>query len=184
MIELIIVLLVIAIACVLALPQIMSSRRLFRFSSVQKDVVSVLRESRQEAMTQRTPITFRYDDSDKTLSIYGGTLGPTGDSRNRVYFLTGNGLVFDDVVFGRPAGVSIAALGDGTNLSALSSNVLDIAFQADGSVIDGSNIPQNKAIFFYNVQMPDETAFAVSVLGAGGRAKVWRYSRGINAYVE
>lgn len=182
--ELLIVIFIIAIMLVLALPQVISSRRLFRFSSVQKQFVSVLRETRQEALSQRTAITFRYDDTNKRIIISGGSLGNVGDSRNRVFELTGNGLTIDEVIYGRPPESSITALGDGTNLANLTNNTVDITFESDGSVIDTNNNPQNKAFFFYSSQTPVETAFAVSVLGAGGRIKVWRYSQGANVYVE
>ena len=182
--ELLIVFFIIAIIVVLALPQIMSSRRLFRYGGVQIQVVSALREARQEAMSQRTPITLRYSNVSKTMTLSGGSLGSVGDSKNRIFQLAGEGLTVDEVVYGRPSGASVAALGDGTNLTSLSANLLDITFQPDGSVIDASNNPQNKALFFYSSETPDETAFAVSILGAGGRAKVWRYSSNVNTYVE
>jgi hypothetical protein len=88
------------------------------------------------------------------------------------------------VIYGRPSGVSTAALGDGTNITNPTSNAVEITFQADGSVINASNTPQNYAMFFYHSKHAAETAFAVSVLGAGGRAKVWRYNKQTNSYVE
>jgi prepilin-type N-terminal cleavage/methylation domain-containing protein len=182
--ELLIVLFVIAIIVVLALPQIMSSRRMFRFAGVQRQVVTVLREARQEAIAQRAAVTFRYDDTGKKLIIFGGKFGAAGTVQNQIHELYGNGLPQDDIIYGRPAGASTAALGDTTNLASLSAGKVDITFQTDGSVVDASNNPQNKAIFFYDNQSPAESAFAVSVLGAGGRAKLWRYSSGVNMYVE
>lgn len=182
--ELLIVFFIIGIIAVLALPQIMSSRRLFRFAGIQRMVVTALREARQEALSQRTPITLRYNNLNKTISIYGGRMGSIGDSKNRIFQFAGEGLPADEIVYGRPSGASVSALGDGTNLTNLSANVFDITFQTDGSVIDASNNPDNKAFFFYSLQTPAESAFAVSVLGAGGRAKLWRYSPSINAYVE
>lgn len=182
--ELLIVLFVIAIIVVLALPQIMSSRRLFRFAGVQRQVVSALREARQQALGQRTAITFKFDNANKRILLSGGTFGSVGDAKNQVFELAGDGVSKDEVVYGRPTGATTAALGDGTNLTALSSDVVDITFQTDGSVVDASNNPQNKAMFFYDTKTPGDTAFAVSVLGAGGRAKIWRYSSSVNMYVE
>lgn len=182
--ELLIVLFVIAIIVVLALPQIISSRRLFRFSGFQRQVVGSLREARQEAMSQRTAITFRYDDANKKIVVYGGTFGPLGNAKNRTVTVAGEGLQPSELVYGRPSGAPTSALADMATMTTLSSNAVEIVFQADGSVVDGSDIPINKALFFYNSKNPSDTAFAVSVLGAGGRAKVWRYSRGVNAYVE
>ena len=182
--ELVIVLLVAAIILVLALPQIISSRRLFRFSGLQRQVAASLRDARQEAMSQRKPVTFRYQHNKKQIIIYGGSFGAYGDQKNIVHEMTDSGLDKNDVKYGRPGGVSSAALGDGTNLTAVSNNMVEITFQPDGSVVDVSNNPQNKALFFYHDKHRKETAFAISVLGAGGRAKHWRYSKGVNKYVE
>lgn len=182
--ELIIVLLVAAIILVLALPQIISSRRLFRFAGLQRQVAASLRDARQEAMSQRVPVTFRYQNNTRQIIIYGGSFGAFSDAKNIVHEMTDSGLAKNDVRYGRPAGVSLSALSDGTNLTALSNNAVEITFQPDGSVVDASNNPQNKALFFYHNQHRKETAFAVSVLGAGGRVKVWRYSQGVNTYVE
>lgn len=182
--ELLIVFFVIAILVVLALPQLISSRRAFRFSGMQRQLVSSLREARQEAMSQRGAITFRYDDTDKKIVVYGGSFGTLGNTKNRVITVAGEGLQPGEVIYGRPAGAPVSALADSATLTSLSAGAVEIKFQADGSVVDASDIPINKALFFYNNKNPAETAFAVSVLGAGGRAKVWRYSQGVNAYVE
>lgn len=182
--ELAIVLLIVAIITVLVLPQLITSRRLFHFSGVQRQIVSALREARQEALSQRTPITFRFNNTNKIISLCGGNFGNIGDTRNRVFELAGNDIALDDINYGRPAEVSVTALGDGTNLTTPTNNFVDITFQSNGMVIDKSGNPQNKALFFYNSQVPLETAFAVSVLGAGGRVKIWRYNQGANLYVE
>jgi len=135
-------------------------------------------------MSQRRPITFRYDNTNKKVVTYGGNLGALGDPKNLVAELSGSGVDYDDVKYGRPSGVPTSALNDTSNLTNLTSNAVEITFQVDGSVIDGSNNPQNQALFFYHDKYRLDTAFAVSVLGAGGRVKVWRYSRGVNSYVE
>ena len=82
--ELVIVLLVLAILVTLALPQIISSRRLFRFSAMQRQIASTLTDVRQEAMGQRTPVTFRFDNNTKEIKLYGGKYGASGDSKNLV----------------------------------------------------------------------------------------------------
>jgi len=182
--ELMIVLLIISILVVLALPQIISSRRLFRFSGLQRQVATSLTEARQEAMSQKTPITFRYDDAAKKIMIHGGKFGASGDARNRTVELTGTGLEFDEIAYGRPSGALTSALSDTSNITPLVSGAVAITFQSDGSVIDAANNPQNNAVFFYNVNYPSDMAFAISVLGAGGRVKIWRYNKNIQLYVE
>ncbi len=182
--ELIIVLLILSILVVLALPQVISSRRLFRFTALQRQVASTLVDARQEAMTQRTPITFRYDNQNKNIIIYGGSFGAIGDSKNRKVELTDSGLEQNDVVYNRPGGAPTSALSDTSKMTSLSGGIVDITFQSDGSVIDAVNNPVNNALFFYHRKYSNDTAFAISILGAGGRVKTWRYSKGIKAYAD
>ncbi len=182
--ELMIVLIIVAIVVVLALPQVISSRRLFMFSAVQREMTSYLTEARQLAMSERKPITFQYNNTNKRIVIFGGSLGAAGNTKNRVLELSGMGLSPDSIVYGRPSGASPAALGDGSNLTSLTSGVVEIKFESDGSVLDPSDNPENNALFFYHSLYPADTAFALSVLGSGGRVKVWDYSAGVNAYVE
>lgn len=182
--ELIVVLLIIAILVVLALPQLASSRRALRFTGLQRLTATTLTEARQEAMSQRTPIKVRYDDAAKTLTTYGGSFGAAGNERNRSVELFGSGLTREEMAYGRPGGAPVSALADTANLTNLTSGEVVITFQADGSVIDAANNPQNNALFFYNVNYPNDMAFAVSILGAGGRVKVWRYNKDSNSYVE
>jgi prepilin-type N-terminal cleavage/methylation domain-containing protein len=182
--ELLVVVIIIAIIGVIAIPQIIASRRAFRFSGMQRQVAATLTEARQQAMSQRKPITFRYKNTEKEAVIYGGSFGALNDSKNKVEYLYGSGVLQNEIIYGRPAGVSTAALGDGTNMTALSGGVVEVTFQPDGSVLDAANNPVNKTLFFYHNKNTKGTAFAVSVLGAGGRVKVWRYSAGVNKYVE
>ncbi|MCM3871901.1 MAG: prepilin-type N-terminal cleavage/methylation domain-containing protein [Pyrinomonadaceae bacterium] len=61
---------------------------------------------------------------------------------------------------------------------------LFITFQNDGSVINNAGLPQNTALFFFNNKAAQGTASAISVVGASGRVKVWRYQVYGNSYVE
>lgn len=184
LLELLIVLLIVAIIVVLALPQVITSRRLFRFSGMQRQMTTTLREARQEAMSQRKPITFRYDNAAKKIIIWGGSFGAAGAAENRITPIAGDGLAPEDLIYGRPTGAPVSALGDGSNITPLTDNKLEIVFQSDGSVVDANDNPQNKALFFYSPKAPDDAAFAVSVLGAGGRVKIWQFNKGVNSYVE
>jgi type II secretory pathway pseudopilin PulG len=182
--ELVIVLLVIAIISVLALPQILSSRRLFRFAGMQQEIVTYLREAREQAMAQRSSITFRYDHARRTVILYGGRFGSLGDSANRTAAFDTFGVSTDEIIYGRPPGAALTPLGDGTNMTPLTDDEIEITFRSDGSVLDASNNPVDSAIFFYHNQHRRQTAFAVSILGSGGRIKLWRYSERDDAYVE
>lgn len=182
--ELLVVVLILAILAVLALPQINASRRVFRFSGMQRQLVSTLVEARQEAMSQRTPITFQYNNKTKQTIIYGGSFGAEGDTKNKKAELTGSGLESDDLKYNRLSASGNSALADGTNMTALTNGEVEITFQPDGSVINASNNPENNALFFLHKDYRKETAFAVSILGAGGRVKIWKYNDGVKGYVE
>ena len=182
--ELIIVLLILAILCVLALPQVISARRAFRFSAIQRQVASSLKEARHEAMAQRTPVTFLYDDVNKRIVLHGGKFGTFGDAKNQSSELSGSGLDASSIIYGRPSGATTAPLADTATLTPIVSGTASITFEPDGSVPDSARNPQNNALFFYNSIYQDQMAFAVSVLGAGGRVKIWRYNAASNIYVE
>ena len=182
--ELVIVVLVLTILVVLALPQIISSTRLFSFAGMRRELATHLNEARQHAMSQREPITFRYDNLNKVTILYGGTFGNLGDSKNYVKQMSGGGLSAADIVYGRPGGVSSATLVDGTDLISLDGNAVEVTYQPDGSVRDASDNPIDVAFFFYHAKYPQDTAFALSILGASGRTKIWRYVAGVDEYVE
>lgn len=182
--ELIIALLVLAILVVLALPQMMSSRRAFSFSGIKRQAATTLNAARQEAMAQRLPITVRYNNTDKKIVVYGGKFGVLGNAKNQSFNLSGSGLEPSDIIYGRPVSATTAALADTSNLTPLVADAVNITFQPDGSVVDAADNPQNNALFFHNRIYPDDMAFAISVLGAGGRVKIWRYNQNTNSYVE
>lgn len=179
--ELIVVLLVVAIISVIALPQILSSTELFGFSGMQREMVSYLREAREQAIAQRKSITFRYDHDKKRVVLYGGRYGNLGDYSNFVAAFDGSDY---DLDYGLPASVTATALADGTEMSPLSGDVIEITFRSDGSVLDAGDNPRDHALFFFHKKHQRSTAFAVSVLGAGGRIKLWRYSERVDAYIE
>ncbi|HLM59280.1 MAG TPA: hypothetical protein VK308_00620, partial [Pyrinomonadaceae bacterium] len=116
--------------------------------------------------------------------IHGGRFGAFGDAKNQSVQLAGSGLDANDIIYGRPSGATTTALSDTSNLTAITAGAAAITFQPDGSVVDAANNPQNNALFFYNRIQASDMAFAISVLGAGGRVKIWRYNKNINLYVE
>lgn len=169
---------------VFAIPQITSSRRLFSFAAMERQVVASLRDARQQAMSQRKTITFRYEDAGKQIVLYGGSFGNLGDAENQIVQMSGGGLQAANIMYGFPTGVTPAALSDGASLTALSSGVVELEFEGDGSVRDGSDNPIDNALFFYHNIHGKNTAFAVSILGASGRVKIWQYNGQSDAYVE
>jgi Tfp pilus assembly protein FimT len=190
--ETVVVLGVLLILAAFAIPQVVTTRRLLRFNGLQREVVSQLRLTRQLAMSQRQVMRFRYDDNSKQVSIIdnqerGTAANPTANNTaNDVVVsttpLAGSGVAAGEIVYGRPSGAP-SSLPDGASMSALSSGQVEIIFQPDGSVLDSNGNPSNAALFFYDNKAPNDTAIAVSVLGAGGRVKTWRYSPNASGYV-
>jgi len=194
------ILAVVAIASILtavAVPQVISARRMIRSASLPREIASQLRYARQQAMSQRQAFTFVYDDSTKQISIidhqsnasnvlnlsgYPNTAGST--TALTVPLAGGNGLPASEVSFGVPTGISSPTLTDTSTPTALVANKLTITFQPDGTVIDANGNVVNRAIFFYNNKIPNQTAFAVSVLGSAGRIKIWRYTPSASQYLE
>jgi len=112
--------------------------------------------------------------------------------------LTQGGLYAAELTYGIPAGspplpagapvIPTTKLDDNIVMTPLSpagaGGKLNITFQADGSVIDAAGIPLDRALFLFNKTAAQATASAISVVGASGRVKVWRYTLNGNNYVE
>jgi Tfp pilus assembly protein FimT len=181
----------------ITVPQLISSRRLIRSSSIPREIMSQLRLARQQAMSQRRAITFHYDDSAKSVRlvnhgansagtvITGGTNPMTaGSSVMMDVPLTSSGVPASEISYGIPSGLPTGQLGDKTSLTSLTSSKLSVTFQPDGTVVNSSGAPVDFALFFYNPKAPSQTAVAVSVLGSAGRVKSWRFNQNANKYSE
>jgi Tfp pilus assembly protein FimT len=183
---------VLAIMAAFAIPQVISTRRVMRFNGLQREINSQLRLARQLAMAQRQVMRFRYDDNSKQISIIdnqerGTPSNPTANSTaNDVVVkttpLAGSSVPASEIAYGRPGGAP-NSLPDGVSMSALNNGQVEVVFQPDGSVLDSNGNPSNAALFFYDSNAPASTAIAISVLGAGGRVKTWRYSPNAGVYV-
>ncbi len=223
LIELLIVMGIAVILLTIALPTMTSQRRLMRFNGVTREFLTQLRHARQLAMSERQAITFQYDDSTKTIKIIdhnndpvvptsgtavlADTSYPNTNSPavvvNTVSLLQG-GLSSSEIKYGVPGTADglptghptiPTSLADGISMTALTSNKINITFQADGSVISPAGVGtsgitlsagtrMNSAIFLFNTIAPGSTATAISVLGASGRVKVWRYTYNGNKFNE
>lgn len=206
-IETLVVVAIAAVLGVVAVPQMISARRLMRSAAMPREVVAQLRFAKQQAMSQRQAFTFQYDDSTKQISIIdhnnnGNTTSScnvagtailadslypnTACSTTVVTVPLGSGAVpAADISIGVPSALSgVSTLDDTTTPTSLTASKLNITFQPDGSVIDVNGNPVNRTLFLYNNRVPTETAVAISVLGAAGRVKVWRYSSSVNKYAE
>jgi prepilin-type N-terminal cleavage/methylation domain-containing protein len=163
------------------------------------------REATPTGPLRRVAFTFQYDDVLKEIRIIGPIPAGTtalidpdypNNPGSRVVdkaSLTEGGLPAAEIVYGIPDGTELpagapiiptGALGDGVSMTALSNNKINITFQPDGTVIDAANSPLNRAMYFYNKTVAQDTASAISVLGASGRVKVWRYGSYANTFAE
>lgn len=198
-IEILIVVAVAAILCAVTLPQVISARRLLRSAQVPREIMTQMRLTRQQAMSQRQAFTFQYDNVTKNIVIIDHGPGLTGtavltaagypNTAGSTTYTTipltgGPGIPSSELSFGVPAGVTNTTLDDTTTPTALTANKVNITFQPDGSVINTLGNPDKFALFFFNNRADQQTAFAVSVLGAAGRVKVWRYNTSVSRYAE
>jgi len=184
----------------------LNARRLMRSNALPREVVNQLRFARQQAMSQRQAVTFQYSDSTKSITIFdhnnrdnpnsacnmsgAAVLSAAGfPSTNctttmlRVP-LTGAAVPSTDLSYGVPSGISNSTLADTTTPTSLVGGVVNITFQSDGSVIDPNGTYVNRAMFLYNNKIPNETAAAISILGASGRVKLWRYNASASQFAE
>lgn len=206
LIELVAVVAVASILTAVAIPNMISQRRLIRSVGVTREVSAQLRYTRQLAMSQRRAFTFNYDDSVKVIKIIGpipvGALalvpatGYPNNAGSRVIStvaLTEGGLSASEIIYGIPSAADLpsgapviptGALYDGISKTPLTSNKLNITFQPDGSVIDSTGSLVNRAMFLFNKKAAQATASAISVMGSSGRVKVWRYTSNGNKYAE
>jgi Tfp pilus assembly protein FimT len=165
-----------------------------------------MRYTRQLALSRRAAFTLQYNNTTKQIKVIGPIPSGTAALADATYPnnpgstailtipLTQSGLSPAELIegipttsTGLPAGsptIPTGALGDGISKSSLSSGILNITFQPDGSVIDATNAFSNKALFFFNNKAAAETATAISVIGASGRIKIWRYNSSGNNYAE
>jgi hypothetical protein len=160
-----------------------------------------LRETRQYAMSQRQAFTFQYDDTLKQIKIIDHNTSiintptlfsdpsfpnNTGSTTLVTIPLAVGGVPTGEISYGIPSTITGAAttLGDGCTLTALTNSKLTVTFQPDGRVVDGSSNPVSPALFFYNNKSALQTASAISILGSGGRVKMWTYNPPTNTYAE
>lgn len=195
LVELMLVVAVIGIMTAISVPKLISSRRLQRSAALPTQIMGQLRVARQQAMSHRRAVTFQYDDGLRRVRlIKHATVGPAvlteanypntvGSIQISLLVLAGSSV--PEMVYGIPPNTSTAILGDGTTLTPLSaSRQINITFQPDGSVVDVNGQPSNFALYFYNGQLPKETATAVSVLGSAGRVRIWRYSENVSKFTD
>lgn len=197
LIELLIVVALLGIVTSLALPELLVQRRLSRSVSVTREIMTNLRKTRQLAMNQRQAFTFQYNNTTKQVSIidHNSNLGApllvdpsypntAGSQIVTTTPLAADPLLSSEITYGIPSGLPAGALSDGISMTALFNAQINITFQPDGSVIDGAGNPVGRAMYIYNNRAARATATAISVIGASGRVKIWRYDASANVYAE
>jgi hypothetical protein len=148
-------------------------------------------------MSQRQAFTFQYNNTTKEISIidHNSNLGSAmlvdpsypNTALSQIVSTTplaNDPLLSSEITYGIPTGAPGGALADGISMTALFNSQINITFQPDGSVIDGAGNPAGRAMFIYNNRAAQATATAISVIGASGRVKIWRYDTVANVYAE
>ncbi len=217
--QLLIAIAVMMILSAMALPQLLASRRLLRSAAIPRDLMTQLRLTRQQAMTQHMVFSLRYDTTSQQVTVInhmetGITYDPASQamvmlppcnppqtpllagcaaSANIVPDVTvtstslaGEGVVASEMAYGVPSDITTTpSLTDKVTMTPVpTGGVFNITFQPSGAVVDANGNPINYGLFIYNNKMADQTASAVTILGASGRIKMWRYSSSANNYVE
>jgi prepilin-type N-terminal cleavage/methylation domain-containing protein len=196
LIEVFVVAAIIGVLTAVTIPQLAGQRRLHRSAGVTREIVTQLRYARQKAMAERCSFTFQYNNTTKDIIIIdnnasGATVlndsnypNNPGSTVNLTSSLTQMGLASSEVSYGIPAGLPTTALSDGVSKTSLTSSKLNITFQPDGSVVDATGNPVDFGLFIYNSKIANDTASAITVLGAAGRIKLWKYDSTSNTYKE
>lgn len=188
MVELSVVMGIMAIVAIVAIPQIVGARRNMRATAGPAEVKAQLRYARQQALGLARAVTFQYDTVAREINVIQhagvgavvlndpGYPLTAGHTMLRTISLVTGGVTADEIVYGRPPGAPATPLDDTTTLTAPVNSKINITFQPDGSVLDAAGGPANFAMMFYHPDYAETTARAVTVLGATGRVKVWRYT--------
>lgn len=203
LIELLVVVGLATILTAIAVPQMISQRRLVRSIAITRELMTQMRYARQLAMSQsgatpsgtlrRVAFTFQYDDTTKQMKVIGpipaGTAALTdslypnnaGSSTIVATYLSQGGIAATHISSGVPTGMpSFPSSVDGISAASLNGGKLNVTFQPDGSVIDTAGNPIDRALFIYNNQASQATASAITVRGSSGRVKIWRYTVNAN----
>jgi Tfp pilus assembly protein PilE len=168
--ELIIVCAIIGVISAIAVPAMMTQRRLIRSSAVTREIMTQLRYARQLAMSQRQAITFQYDNVAKQILIIDHNNDPNSATSGTAVLadpaypntaspaavvatvtLLQGGLPAAEIEYGIPTTstglpvghptIPTTALTDGVSLTPLVSDKFNITFQADGSVASPTGVP-------------------------------------------
>jgi prepilin-type N-terminal cleavage/methylation domain-containing protein len=188
MIELVVVCAIMAVVMVIAIPQLAGARRNTRAAAGPAEVKAQLRYARQMAMARQRAVTFQYLTNDRQINVIlhdgaginvlnaAGYPLTAGNSILRTLSLVTGGLTADEIAYGLPPSVTNAPLDDTTTFTPAVNNQVNVTFQPDGSVVNAAGGTANFALVFYHPDYPETTTRAVSVLGASGRIKVWRFT--------
>jgi Tfp pilus assembly protein FimT len=211
-VELVTVVAIAAVLTAIAVPQMISQRRLTRSTAVTREIMTQMRYARQLALSQsgatpsgalrRVAFTFQYDDTAKQINIIGPIPAGTaslidgtypniaGSSVVATVSLSQGGIASTQIKSGIPTSLPGAPTAvDGVTGVNLNGGKLNITFQPEGQVVDAANNPIDRALFIYNNQASQATASAITVRGASGRVKIWRYNANVananaSAYIE
>ncbi len=161
---------------VVSLGAVLTGMTLFAFQAAQRQIqgdanlrllLSQLETAREQALTQRRAIEVRFVAPNEIDTVRREL--PTGETVLARVFFTGNAR------FALWPGLPDTPDGFGAAAAVDFGSAAVTMFGADGTFVDAAGVPVNGTVFF-GVPGQTETARAVTILGATGRVRGYRWS--------
>jgi len=161
---------------VVSLGAVLTGMTVFAFQAAQRQIrgdanlrllTSVLETAREQALTQRRSIEVRFVGVNEILTVRHEV--PAGETALARVFFEGNGR------FTLWAGVPDSPDGFGNTAPVDFGAATEMMFGPDGMFVDVAGVPVNGTVFFGLPSQP-ETARAVTVFGATGRVRGYRWN--------
>lgn len=195
LIEMIIVLVIIGVMSAISLPYLLNYQKQYKSEDQALKVIDMMRETSQLALTKRRVFRFEIDLTDnQALIIDGRGAGAADDLQIKSLPLeSANDVRVDQIPTGvnkpNPPNYNDAAfitdvtghLRGGTTING--NRVWQVAFRADGSVVNAAEIPVSANLYFWTPLTPGNVApknkqevRAVTIFGGSGAVRYWKHN--------
>lgn len=195
MIEMIIVLVIIGVMSAISLPYLLNYQKQYKSEDQALKVIDMMREASQLALTKRRVFRFEIDLTDnQALIIDGRGAGAADDLQIKSLPLeNANDIRVDQIPTGvskpNPPNYNDAAfitdvtghLRGGTTVNG--NRVWQVAFRADGSVVNAAQVPVSANLYFWTPLTPGNVApnnkqevRAVTIFGGSGAVRYWKHN--------
>lgn len=195
LIEMIIVLVIIGVMSAISLPYLLNYQKQYKSEDQALKVIDMMRETSQLALTKRRIFRFEIDLTDnQALIIDGRGAGAADDLQIKSLPLeSANDIRVDQIPTSvnkpNPPNYNDAAfitdvtghLSGGTTVNG--NRVWQVAFRADGSVVNAAEIPVSANLYFWTPLAPGSAApknrqevRAVTIFGGSGAVRYWKHN--------